>query len=60
MIREYENHFWINGWLVYMQMFRESPGRALQEIGAAALILALIFGALYLKQILLWIERVIG
>ena len=57
MIREYEDHFWVNGTLVYLQIFRESPWLALQEIGAAILIIALMFGALYLKQILLWIEK---
>jgi hypothetical protein len=55
MIREYEDHFRVDGVLVYMQAFKESPWRALQEIGACALILAAMFGALYLKEILLWI-----
>lgn len=42
----------------YLQMCRRSPWRAVKEIAACAAILAMMFGALYLKEILLWIEGV--
>jgi len=40
----------------YLSVIRRSPVQALKEIGACALILALMFGALWLKEILLWVE----
>ncbi len=41
----------------YLEMFIESPWRAVKEIAACAFILALMFGAFFLKDILMWVER---
>lgn len=41
----------------YLDMFRESPWQAVKEIGGAALILGFVAVIVYLKDILLWIER---
>ena len=43
----------------YISLCRRYPLRALAEIGACALILALMFGALWLKEILVWVQGVI-
>jgi hypothetical protein len=39
----------------YIETCRRCPRQAVKEIAACALILAAMFGALYLKEILLWI-----
>jgi len=41
----------------YLSMIKESPRQAIKEILTCALILALMFGALYFKEILVWVER---
>jgi hypothetical protein len=43
----------------YLDMIRKSPRQAAKEILSCAAILALMFAALYLKEILLWIEGVL-
>ena len=43
----------------YIQTARENPFEAAKEIGACILIFLLMFGALYLKEILRWIEGVL-
>jgi len=43
----------------YLMAIKQSPWQAVKEIGACALILALMFGALWLKEILLWAEGVL-
>jgi hypothetical protein len=54
-------HYPIVGeWRILLWGFRENPRIALQQVGACALIFALMFGALFLKEILIWIERIIG
>ena len=42
----------------YIDMIRKSPRQAAKEILSCAAILALMFAALYLKEILWWIEGV--
>jgi len=43
----------------YLSMIKESPKQAIKEILSCAFILALMFGALYFGEILLWIEGVL-
>lgn len=50
----------VGGWRILLWGFRENPRIAMQQIGACVLLFALMFGALYLKKILLWIERMAG
>ena len=45
---------------ILLEGFREDPARALAEVVACALILTLMFGALFLKEILLWMQGVLG
>lgn len=42
----------------YIETCRRYPWQAVKEILSCAAILALMFAALYLKEILLWIEGV--
>ena len=44
----------------YLDMIRRSPWQAAKEIMSCVAILAVMFGACWLKEILLWIERAIG
>jgi hypothetical protein len=60
-IRESEHHRYtiIQGFLIYLIFFRRFPFRALQVFGAYTLIFILMFGALYLNEILMWIDNVL-
>ena len=44
----------------YIETCRRYPKQAIENIAACALILAAMFGALYLKEILLWIGGMVG
>lgn len=50
----------VGAWWILLTGFKEDPRRALMDVVACALILAFMFGALFLKEILRWIEGVIG
>ncbi len=57
--RETQQYAHVGAWWVLLSGFREDPVRALSEVATCALIFAIMFGALYLKEILLWIEGVL-
>ena len=42
----------------YLETARKNPRKAAEEIGCMILLFALLFAALYLKEILRWIEGV--
>jgi hypothetical protein len=44
----------------YLEMIRHSPWQAVKQIITCAIILTMMFGVLFLKEILLWIEGVLG
>jgi hypothetical protein len=50
----------VGAWWVLLQGFREDSGRALGDVAICAFIFALLFGALFLKEIMLWIRGVLG
>jgi hypothetical protein len=57
---ETEQYANVGAWWILLPGFREDPRRALTDVVTCALIFASMFGALFLKEILLWIEGVIG
>lgn len=56
---EYRGYFFSRGFFVYLTFFRDYPAQALKEVIGCALILVLMFGALWFKEIILWIEGVL-
>jgi len=61
-MKSHETQSYVNvgGWQILLWGFKESPPKALQEIGACLLMFAVMFGALFLKDILIWIGEVLG
>ena len=45
--------------LSYLEMYKREPWLSLQAVASAAFIFALLFAALYLKEILRWVEGVL-
>jgi hypothetical protein len=50
----------VGAWWILFAGFREDPGRALAEVIACAVIFGMLLAALYLKEILIWIQGVLG